>query len=54
MEYCHCGSLAAFIENGNRLNESELREIASCCLDCFTFTNPRSFTGYGVEELIER
>ena len=32
MEYCHCGSLAAFVEHGNRLNESELREIASCCL----------------------
>ena len=32
MEYCHCGSLAVFIEDGNRLNESELREIASCCL----------------------
>lgn len=32
MEYCHCGSLEASIGKGNRLNESELREIASCCL----------------------
>ena len=32
MEYCLCGSLGAFIRNGNRLNEDELREIASCCL----------------------
>ncbi len=32
MEYCHCGSLASYIRNGNRLNEDELREITSCCL----------------------
>ena len=32
MELCHCGSLAAYIRNGNRLTEDELREIASCCL----------------------
>ena len=32
MEYCRCGSLVEFIGNGNMLNESELREIASCCL----------------------
>ena len=32
MEYCRCGSLRAFIGKGNRLKESELREIASCCL----------------------
>ena len=32
MEYCHCGSLASYIRHGNRLNEDELREIASCCL----------------------
>lgn len=32
MEYCHCGSLAAYLMHGNRLNEDELRDIASCCL----------------------
>ena len=32
MEYCHCGSLANYIRNANRLNENELREITSCCL----------------------
>ena len=32
MEYCPCGSLADYIRNENRLSESELREIASCCL----------------------
>ena len=32
MEYCHCGSVASYVRKGNRLNEEELREIASCCL----------------------
>ncbi|KAM7455455.1 hypothetical protein BLSTO_03790 [Blastocystis sp. subtype 1] len=32
MEFCHCGSLAACIRNGNHFIEDELREIASCCL----------------------
>ena len=32
MEFCHCGSLGAFIRSRNRLTEEELREIASCCL----------------------
>ena len=32
MEYCHCGSLGAFIKSGKRLNEDQLRDIASCCL----------------------
>ncbi|KAK8831804.1 hypothetical protein WA577_001862, partial [Blastocystis sp. JDR] len=32
MEYCHCGSLATCIRNGNHFTEDELREIASCCL----------------------
>lgn len=32
MEYCPCGSLADYVRNENRLSESELREIASCCL----------------------
>ena len=42
MEYCHCGSLAAFIEDGNQLKESELREIASCCLLALDFLHSRS------------
>ena len=32
MEYCHCGSIASFVRNGNRLTEDELREIITCCL----------------------
>ena len=32
MEFCHCGSLGAFIRAGNRLSEDELREIACCFL----------------------
>ena len=32
MEFCKCNSLGAFIRSGSRLNEDELREIASCCL----------------------
>ena len=32
MEYCHSGSLGALLRGGNRFNEDELREIASCCL----------------------
>ena len=32
MEYCSCGSVGAYLRNGNRLKEEELREIVSCCL----------------------
>ena len=32
MEYCHCGSLQAYLKRGNRLKEDELREVVSCCL----------------------
>ena len=32
MEYCHCGSIRTYLNSGYVLNESELREIASCCL----------------------
>ena len=32
MEYCHCGSIGAYLRNGNRLKEDELREVVSCCL----------------------
>lgn len=32
MEYCHCGSLAAFLGRGSRLNEDELRDISACSL----------------------
>ena len=32
MEYCHCGSIRTYLNSGCVLNESELREIASCCL----------------------
>ena len=32
MEYCHCGSIRTYLNSGYVLNESELRETASCCL----------------------
>ena len=32
MEYCHCGSIASFLRNGNTLNEDELRDVAACSL----------------------
>ncbi len=32
MEYCPCGTLSDYMRKGNRLNESELRDIAACCL----------------------
>ena len=32
MEYCHCGSVGAYLRSGNRLSEDELREVVSCCL----------------------
>ena len=32
MEYCHCGSVGAYLRSGNRLKEDELREVVSCCL----------------------
>ena len=32
MEFCHCGSLSAFMKGGTKFSENELREIASCCL----------------------
>ena len=32
MEYCHCGSIASYLKNGNRLDESEIRDIVSSCL----------------------
>lgn len=32
MEYCHCGSVAAFLRRGNTLKEDEIREIVACSL----------------------
>ena len=32
MEYCRCGSVASYLKNGNRLDESEIRDIVSSCL----------------------
>lgn len=31
MEYCPYGTLSDYVRKGNRLNESELRDIAACC-----------------------
>ena len=32
MENCEVGSLMKYMDKRERLNEDELREIASCCL----------------------
>lgn len=32
MEYCRCGSIRAYLNGGNRLNEEEIRDVASCVL----------------------
>ena len=32
MEYCQYGSVGAFLRNGGRLKEEELREVVSCCV----------------------
>ena len=32
MECCPYGALSDYMRKGNRLNESELRDIAACCL----------------------
>ena len=42
MEYCPCRSLADHIRNENRLSESELREIASCCLFGLDYLHKRN------------
>ena len=42
MEYCDVGSLQEYMDMNNRLNEDEMREIASCCLlgiECLHFHN---------------
>ena len=30
MEYCHCGSVGAYLRGGNRLKEEKLRELTRC------------------------
>ena len=42
MEYCHCGSIASYLRRGNRLNEEELRAIASCCLLGLSYLHKRN------------
>ena len=41
MEYCHCGSVGAYLRNGNRLKEDELREVVSCCLLGLSFLHTK-------------
>ena len=42
MEYCQYGSLQAYLRNGNRLNEDELREVVSCCLLGLSYLHNRN------------
>ena len=42
MEYCHCGSVGAYLRNGNRLKEEELREVVSCCLLGLSYLHNRN------------
>ena len=41
MEYCHCGSVASYLKNGNRLDESEIRDIVSSCLLGLSYLHSR-------------
>ena len=42
MEYCHCGSIGAYLRSGNRLKEEELREVVSCCLLGLSYLHNRN------------
>ena len=42
MEYCDVGSLQEYMDMNNRLNEDEMREIASCCLLGLDFLHSQS------------
>ena len=42
MEYCHCGSVGAYLRSGNRLKEGELREVVSCCLLGLSYLHNRN------------
>ena len=42
MEYCHCGSVGAYLRSGNRLKEDELREVVSCCLLGLSYLHNRN------------
>ena len=42
MEYCHCGSIGAYLRSGNRLKEDELREVVSCCLLGLSYLHNRN------------
>ena len=42
MEYCHCGSVGAYLRSRNRLKEEELREVVSCCLLGLSYLHNRN------------
>ena len=42
MEYCHWGSVGAYLRSGNRLKEDELREVVSCCLLGLSYLHNRN------------
>lgn len=41
MENCGFGSLATHLENGNRLNESVLKDVVGCCLLGLSYLHDR-------------
>ena len=41
-EYCHYGSVGAYLRSGNRLKEDELREVVSCCLLGLSYLHKRN------------
>ena len=49
MKNCEVESLARYMDKRVRLNEDELREIASCCLLCLDFLHSRHII-HGVVE----
>ena len=42
MENCGFGSLATHLENGNRLNESVLKDVVGCCLLGLSYLHDRN------------
>ena len=42
MEYCRCGSMHAYLNDGNRLNEEEIRDVASCVLLSLDYLHNRN------------
>ena len=50
MEYCRCGSIRAYLNDGNRLNEEEIRDVASCVLLSLVYIHNRNITHWVLQQ----